>query len=968
MKYEFPDNHGLSDSIVADLVYKEGGGPALSDVQYDALEAGVGRGASLLAVSPTSTGKTLIALWAIAKGLEAGCNTVYLVTHRALAKQKFEDLKSHLLEKYLDDNHEGLVVATGDYVQNANGENAIDPLSAPLLIATYEKYLALLSASGIPSDMGHTIVVCDEIQLIGDVNRGQTVEILLTLLRNAGWQQFVGLSAVLERQDASDLANWLRVPLVMQFAREKHLRYECWTPAGMAAVSSQVPDNIEENIPLPTGVAPDPLAILASLLSSEKPPTPIIVFSCARKQDTYDLAEAFINRYLRNKPKQFPLPFDGIPETAANTLLSRTLAQRIAIHNADLMEEERHVVEQYLAEGRLDVVFATATLAAGVNFPLGAAIFADWHRYNFARRIYEPIPSDEFHNMAGRVGRMGFDHGEGRVIYIAESRSDIRNAREYLNLGKMAFLESRVVPDRFNQLALQLVASGLCENREELLGLVCGTLSALREQDRNPVSYSQWPELLDTAIDGLLAEGQLLQTTAGKLIATPVGKAVGFSGLLPETASFLLDYAARKYDGLTQLLPTSTSAGDVDQLAFVLFCACFSSPEFRSHNRKAPTRFLPWPLGNTPLIDANIYLDNLPEKVWQADMSPINAAKLALDWIEGAELRVLETSLPSLSAGMLREMFRNLIWVLHGYSSILAAAVDTLVPVECRPPSFRTENLQLSLIGKLPRVARRLCFRLNEGLPDDVLWMKWLDSEESDFRLSRNEILGLRAAGYVSPDQIMLGSPEADAVRIGVFQGAQPTPQAKSNWLRDTCRNWKNTQRSRAEKIHKKRADKCPNKKLVEDIYRSRGNDFEEVFEKVLATLGITFEKLDDKTKTGAPDYLVKLDSSPPLIVELKSKNGEKLVDYNKAVEVLAASEIHGYRDVFCVTLCHPGVDPSVPLAIAACGRLSVVELSDLCEGLLRICEGTLTQNQVYHWLASPGQALAVDLPYREYV
>src|SRR5262249_24510703 len=102
------------------------------------------------------------------------------------------------------------------------------------------------------------------------------------------------------------------------------------------------------------------------------------------------------------------------------------------------------------------------------------------------------------------------------------------------------------------------------------------------------------------------------------------------------------------------------------------------------------------------------------------------------------------------------------------------------------------------------------------------------------------------------------------------------------------------------------------------------------------------------------------------LVVELKSKEGHNLVDYNKAVEVLAASEVHGHKDSFCVTLCHPGVDPSVSAVVAACERLSVVESSDLAEALLRICEGSLSQKQLWQWLATPGQALGTDLPYRE--
>ena len=157
------------------------------------------------------------------------------------------------------------------------------------------------------------------------------------------------------------------------------------------------------------------------------------------------------------------------------------------------------------------------------------------------------------------------------------------------------------------------------------------------------------------------------------------------------------------------------------------------------------------------------------------------------------------------------------------------------------------------------------------------------------------------------------------------------------------------------------------NLKFLQDFYKLRGVEFEQVFENILSFLKISFKKLDDKTKTGAPDYLIELQDSPPIVFELKSKLADSLVDYNKSVEVLAASEVHGYKDAFCVTLCHPGVDPSVPIVIAACGRLSVVESNDLGEALLRVCEGTLTQAQLYAWLASPGQALTADLPFRTY-
>lgn len=376
---------------------------------------------------------------------------------------------------------------------------------------------------------------------------------------------------------------------------------------------------------------------------------------------------------------------------------------------------------------------------------------------------------------------------------------------------------------------------------------------------------------------------------------------------------------------------------------------------------------MPFPLGKFSLFDADVYSSELVEAVWRADIAPINGAKLSCDWIEGAEIRALEGQMPLLSAGMLLEMFRNLGWVMQGLSAILTAASDRRIDKTLQPRPLQAGGVDLESLGKLPRVIRRLSFRLAEGLTDDMLWMVSLNQPGSSYRLSRSEILGCKAVGYASPEKVMLGTADADAARVAVFTKAKPNAQAKANWLRDTCRDWKRLQRQRAAERHIKRAARCPDIELVKQYYDAKGTTFEDVFERALNSLKISFVKLDDKTKTGAPDYLINLNDSPPLIIELKSKEGNNLVDYNKAVEVLAASEVHGYREAFCVTLCHPGVDPSVPLVIAACGRLSVIESHDLGEALLRICEGTLSQKQLWQWLASPGQALASDLPFKDY-
>jgi helicase len=892
---------------------------------------------------------------------------VYLITQAALARRKFDDFKSLLLPDFLANRGPRLVVATDNYVGNAEGDTPAEPLRASLLVATYEKCLALLSASGVPADMKNHVIVCDELQLIGDEHRGQNIEALLTLMRGVGWKQFVGLSALLKLEDAKDLAGWLAVKLVVQNDREKHLRYECWTPGGIATVTSERPETIEEGVALPADVELDPLSILASLLKQKSPPVPIIVFCTRRKQDTYDLAQRFLVTHATGEPRQAAPAFDGIPETSANVFLKKTLARRVAVLNADLMEEERHVVEQHLLNGKLDVIFASSMPTAGVNFPLGAAIFADWDRWDPDKRAYVPIDSAEFHDMADRVGRLGFHHERGRIIFLAKDEAAVPAARQYLSLGAMPSLEPRITPEGFDQLCLQFVASGVCGSKYQVERLVCTTVSGLHEQIRNGERFAKWPALISAAIDGLLNEGLLVQTGAGELVATPAGEAVAGSGLSPETALFLMNCSASKLDRLTLFLPTSNNRGDIPRLAFMLFSACFSAPEFRTSSGRRPKRFLPWSLDESILSDAEAYYDDLLETAWQTDLLPNDAAKLSLDWAEGMEIAALETSIPRLSAGMLREMFRSLVWVLQGFASILAAATDAGTPLSCRPKALRNTALRLDLLRSLSRVARRLSFRVSEGLPDDVLWIAELNTIDPAFTLSRNEILALRRLGCATPEQVTLASSKADPAFLSALAKTKPRAQAKANWLGNASRDWKLIRRKRAAEKHLKRAHRCPNVTLIHEYYGSKEIHFEDAFEKVLGVLNVPFKRLDDKTKTGAPQYLLLLKDSPAFIVELKSGETDKLVNYEKAVEVLAASDIYGYPDTFCVALCHPGVDPSVPIVIASLGRLSVVEISDLGEALLRLCESTLTQNQLWQWLASPGQALASDLPFREY-
>ena len=287
---------------------------------------------------------------------------------------------------------------------------------------------------------------------------------------------------------------------------------------------------------------------------------------------------------------------------------------------------------------------------------------------------------------------------------------------------------------------------------------------------------------------------------------------------------------------------------------------------------RPPTRYLPYPLDKGVLVAAKDFGDAVSHAELISDLPPHNGAKLSLDWIQGETIRALEASLPDLSAGMLRDLFRDLTWTLHGMAAISMAAADArLLPVD-RPRALQGHQGSLRALSTLPRMMRRLCSRIAEGLPDDVLWMPQIPRANPAYRLSRTEILELRANGYSAPERLMLGSADADAVRCRVFGKAKPAPKMKSSWLRDACREWKSTLRQQACEKQMKRAARCAQADLVPRFHGAVGIDFESAFEEALKAVGVKFERLDDGKKTGAPDYLVQLADSPPLVIELKSR------------------------------------------------------------------------------------------------
>ena len=510
MRDYLPNNHGLTQAILnSRLVRHHRDKVSLTNAQFEALAAGVAMGTSILLVSPTSTGKTEVGLIGIAAWLSGPDpmikRAVYLVSHRALARQKYSELNgSEMLSIFGLDPAE-MAMSNGDLSIDGNGAPIDDPLSARLLIATYEKFLALLAASGLRQDMSHYCFVADEFQLIGDSTRGQDVEILFTMIQQAGYGQFVGLSAVLDNADWRVLSEWLGAVPVIVPTREVPLSYELCVPSATYVWTTNGPDEPDEG---PIRRVRSTIGVLTELEKDAKRNFPVAVF-CMSKSRVEKLAKQW-NTYRSGGRDSEPLQPDLFEEP---TILSGALAvympNGLAMHTADLIEGERTLVEHALDEDQLAVVFATTTLAQGLNYSFKTVIFDAWSRYNSSRRQYEPIPRSDFHNIAGRAGRLGKmdDDSHGRVIFCAKAGGEQATAARYLSADMDRSVTGRLDPTRFDQVALQLLAAGIVKTSNDCLRLLYHSLSSHVARKSGVEQDSLWKERLDEGLINLTKWG-----------------------------------------------------------------------------------------------------------------------------------------------------------------------------------------------------------------------------------------------------------------------------------------------------------------------------------------------------------------------------------------------------------------------------------------------------------------------------
>lgn len=463
---------------------------------------------NLIVTVPTAAGKTLIAYAAIFDMIRTGKKCLYIVPLKALAFEKYEEMKA--LRKL----GVRLTIATGDYDASASFIRNYD-----IVVCTSEKADSMIRHD--PSmlfDVG--LIVADEAHLIGDPSRGPRLEMVLTTARVANPDTMIlALSATISNPE--DICEWLDSNIVASDFRPVKLK------RGVLYGNMTIFE--DESSKESSGDV-----VLETIASTVNDGGQCLLFVSSRKkaEELASKIALFLQDRLEGKGPSLSLEDDPYGDK-----INSCLAGRTCFHHAGLSNPVRSGIESFFKTRDLLVLVATPTLAAGVNLPARCVIIRDITRYQNGRSEY--LPAREIFQMLGRAGRPKYDT-EGYAYLYAASSNSFRKAMDYFSMEIEPTMSGSGSPDqiRFNTLAL--VAMGMGNSADEIGNFYRNTLFAFQ----NPISNA---ESIISASIRFLSENGLISDRGGRLIATEFGKATADLYLNPESAIILMDYLKGKH-------------------------------------------------------------------------------------------------------------------------------------------------------------------------------------------------------------------------------------------------------------------------------------------------------------------------------------------------------------------------------------------------------------------------------------
>src|SRR3954469_5306009 len=405
------------------------------DFQQHACEA-LEDGHGVLVAAPTGAGKTIVGEFAAFLALSTGGKCFYTTPIKALSNQKFHDL----VERHGADN---VGLLTGDNAVNGD---------APVVVMTTEVLRNMLYAHS-PTLRGLSYVVMDEVHYLADRFRGAVWEEVILHLPDP--VTLVSLSATVS--NAEEFGEWLQeVRGDTTVIVEEHRPVPLWQEVlvGRRLYDLFIDDAQETVNPALTRLAGEE-ARFARVNVDQRPPRggrrpprsrvdvpsrpevvetldragllPAIVFVFSRNgcdaavrqclRAGLRLAEPAERRRIRDvlDARVVDIPDDDLAVLGFGEF-SDALQRGVASHHAGMLPVFKEVVEQLFSEGLVKVVFATETLALGINMPARSVVLESLVKWNGEAHV--DLSPGEYTQLTGRAGRRGIDiEGHGVVLW-----------------------------------------------------------------------------------------------------------------------------------------------------------------------------------------------------------------------------------------------------------------------------------------------------------------------------------------------------------------------------------------------------------------------------------------------------------------------------------------------------------------------------------------------------------------------
>ncbi|OAG29430.1 antiviral helicase SKI2 [Nematocida displodere] len=446
------------------------------------------KGESIFVTAHTSSGKTLIAEFAIFISSLHNTKVIYTSPIKALSNQKYREFSSKF---------ESVGILTGDAQINSGGR---------CIVMTTEILRNMLyRTSGILDEV--EFIVFDEIHYLGDRERGVVWEEVIILLPRHITLVFLSATS----PNAKDMCEWIcttKSKDIYLIGTEKravdlehclyfrdelttlcksgvfsHEEYLKAKKAGAVEVfrekqkvkefqdreeflkapipntpkTSSIPKNL--NTPKSSSTKPktkapyvldSPYRIAKDLVQRELAPVVFFDFSKSRIEQSFSLCGALdlttreekdlVGEFIHDALEKLPAGDRDLPQIA---FVTPKLLRGVGMHHSGLLPILKEIVEMLFTTGALRVLFATETLAMGLNMPARTVVLRTLKKYNTETQSYAEINTNEYTQMAGRAGRRGYDLKGTVIIENAGQEILPEDVLIRLQTGKPCKIESK---------------------------------------------------------------------------------------------------------------------------------------------------------------------------------------------------------------------------------------------------------------------------------------------------------------------------------------------------------------------------------------------------------------------------------------------------------------------------------------------------------------------------------------------